>query len=298
MKNLSIRAKLAMFPAILFIILGAIFGTYKIKTGDVAELIHIGAKLNEENDRYLNMRISIYQQLRGADKIKDVNEAIEKHKKGFAELEGMLKLPENKIRMSECSKLLGEYDSLWKEYLKMAEEQKKGSGNITDEKISNQITIFAGIGAKIAKTMDDTLKSATELREGQMSSVATMIAISFIVAFLVFLVFSLIVMKQITSSMFSIQEGLGSFFSFLNRQTQNAELINLDSKDEFGQMAVVINENIERIKIGIEEDRKLIDETIAVLGEFEQGDLCQRLELSVSNPALMQLKTVLNNMAS
>ncbi|MFW3344576.1 methyl-accepting chemotaxis protein, partial [Aliarcobacter butzleri] len=31
---------------------------------------------------------------------------------------------------------------------------------------------------------------------------------------------------------------------------------------------------------------------------FEQGDLCQRLNLSVSNPALMQLKEVLNNMAS
>ena len=50
-------------------------------------------------------------------------------------------------------------------------------------------------------------------------------------------------------------------------------------------------------KKGIEEDRKLIDETITVLGEFEQGDLCQRLNMSVSNPALMELKTVLNNMA-
>ncbi|MDN5060207.1 methyl-accepting chemotaxis protein, partial [Aliarcobacter butzleri] len=46
------------------------------------------------------------------------------------------------------------------------------------------------------------------------------------------------------------------------------------------------------------EDRKLIDETIAVLGEFEQGDLCQRLNIEVSNPALMQLKNVLNNMAN
>ncbi|MDN5115312.1 methyl-accepting chemotaxis protein, partial [Aliarcobacter butzleri] len=56
--------------------------------------------------------------------------------------------------------------------------------------------------------------------------------------------------------------------------------------------------NIVKTQKGIEEDRKLIDETIAVLGEFEQGDLCQRLNLSVSNPALMQLKEVLNNMAS
>ena len=63
-------------------------------------------------------------------------------------------------------------------------------------------------------------------------------------------------------------------------------------------MAKIINENISKVEKGIAEDRKLIDETIAVLGEFEQGDLCQRLELNVANPALMQLKSVLNNMAS
>jgi methyl-accepting chemotaxis protein len=62
-------------------------------------------------------------------------------------------------------------------------------------------------------------------------------------------------------------------------------------------MSKVVNENILKTKQGIDEDRKLIDETIAVLGEFESGDLCQRLDISVSNPALMELKTVLNKMA-
>ena len=63
-------------------------------------------------------------------------------------------------------------------------------------------------------------------------------------------------------------------------------------------MSKVVNENISKTKKGIEEDRKLIDETIMVLGEFEQGDLCQRLNIDVSNPALMQLKNVVNNMAN
>ena len=62
-------------------------------------------------------------------------------------------------------------------------------------------------------------------------------------------------------------------------------------------MAKVVNENIIKTKQGIEEDRKLIDETISVLGEFEQGDLCQRLHIDVSNSSLMQLKNVVNNMA-
>ena len=107
-----------------------------------------------------------------------------------------------------------------------------------------------------------------------------------------------LITRSITSSLSELQNGLFSFFAYLNRESSRVELIKLDSKDEFGDMAKVINVNIEKTQKGVEEDRRLIDETINVLSEFEQGDLCQRLNLSVSNPALMELKSVLNNMAS
>ncbi|MEK6659542.1 MAG: methyl-accepting chemotaxis protein, partial [Campylobacterota bacterium] len=106
------------------------------------------------------------------------------------------------------------------------------------------------------------------------------------------------VMNDIVHKINGFKEGLLSFFAYLSRESSHANLIKIDSRDEFGDMAKLINLNIEKTQRGVEEDRRLIDETIAVLGEFEQGDLCQRLELNVSNPALMQLKTVLNNMAS
>ncbi|MFX4280625.1 methyl-accepting chemotaxis protein, partial [Aliarcobacter butzleri] len=104
--------------------------------------------------------------------------------------------------------------------------------------------------------------------------------------------------KQIFNSLNNFRSGLLSFFSYLNRESIDVVLLNDTLKDEFGEMAKVVNENIVKTQKGIEEDRKLIDETIAVLGEFEQGDLSQRLNLNVSNPALMQLKEVLNKMAS
>ena len=63
-------------------------------------------------------------------------------------------------------------------------------------------------------------------------------------------------------------------------------------------MAKVVNKNIITTKKGIEEDRKLIDETIVVLGEFEQGDLCQRVTANTSNPALKELTTLLNKMGA
>ncbi len=107
-----------------------------------------------------------------------------------------------------------------------------------------------------------------------------------------------IIIKTVNTPLIAINQGLNDFFSYLNRQKNEVNLINIYTNDEFGQMANILNENIEKTKKSIDEDRKLIDETITVLGEFEQGDLCQRLNISVSNPALMELKNVVNNMAS
>ncbi|MFW3328075.1 methyl-accepting chemotaxis protein, partial [Aliarcobacter butzleri] len=106
-----------------------------------------------------------------------------------------------------------------------------------------------------------------------------------------------IIKKTVNEPLVLINQGLNEFFSYLNREKNKISLIDLNSKDEFGQMAKVLNTNIDKIKMGIEEDRKLIDETITVLSEFEHGDLCQRLHINVSNPALKQLKEVVNNMA-
>ena len=108
----------------------------------------------------------------------------------------------------------------------------------------------------------------------------------------------LFISRSIINSFKTFQTGLLGFFAYLNRESSDTKLLDDSSKDEFGQMSKVVNENIVKTKKGIEEDRRLIDETIAVLGEFEQGDLCQRLNIEVSNPALTQLKNVLNNMAS
>ncbi|QKF73530.1 Cache sensor-containing MCP-domain signal transduction protein [Aliarcobacter faecis] len=107
----------------------------------------------------------------------------------------------------------------------------------------------------------------------------------------------LLISKDIINSLNRFKEGLLNFFGYLNREQDNVRTLDDSGKDEFAQMSKVVNENIIKTQKAIEEDRRLIDETITVLSEFEQGDLCQRLNLSVNNPALMELKSVLNKMA-
>ena len=134
--------------------------------------------------------------------------------------------------------------------------------------------------------------------DGLNSLVKVVILIVGLIILIVGVVVSMTISKNISNLLETFEDGLFAFFAYLNRDKLTVDLIKINTNCEFGQMAKVVNENIIKTQKGIEEDRRLIDETIAVLGEFEQGDLCQRLNLSVSNPALMQLKEVLNNMAS
>ena len=157
--------------------------------------------------------------------------------------------------------------------------------------IGEKISALISLQLEVAK--QETL-TASEIYETSKTIITTTILISLIIISAL----SYLIITDITGKLNNFKEGLVSFFAYLNRESSKVELINLDSKDEFGDMAKVVNQNIQKTQKGIEEDRKLIDETIAVLNEFEKGDLSQRLNLSVSNPALMELKNVLNMMAN
>jgi len=117
-------------------------------------------------------------------------------------------------------------------------------------------------------------------------------------ALLAFVVIGAIVIVNnvVVKRLNKFQEGLVGFFDYVNRKETDVKELETDSFDEIGLMAQVVNDNIKKAKQGIEEDRAIIDETISVLNEFEQGDLTQRISTQVNNPALNELRDVLNKM--
>ena len=122
------------------------------------------------------------------------------------------------------------------------------------------------------------------------------ILISLVILVLVVIGSVLIINNIVVKRLNNFQEGLIGFFNYVNRKDSDVKELDSSSKDEIGLMSQVVNENILKAKKGIEEDRAIIDETIKVLGEFEQGDLRQRITTEVNNPALNELKDVLNHM--
>ncbi|MGJ0309767.1 HAMP domain-containing methyl-accepting chemotaxis protein [Aliarcobacter cryaerophilus] len=244
-----------------------------------------------------------------------------------------VKLRNDKISFEKCVSNINEaktiIDKNWNEYLatSLDDEEKEivkntktilsTANNTTDniqqactnkdlEKITsivihNLYETIEPVSNNIAQLMEHQLKVAAEInnqanKDYDSTVIQTIITIVF--AFILLIFISFLIISDMTNKITNFKNGLLGFFAYLNRESINSELLEDKSKDEFGEMAKVVNQNILRTQKGIEEDRKLINETIAVLGEFEQGDLCQRLNLDVENPALAELKRVINNMGT
>lgn len=175
-------------------------------------------------------------------------------------------------------------------------KNKEGNFDISPQEWFTKITVVINL---LKDVEDFSINFIEKEMNNKISTILNYISLFCIIG-LIILISTIFLFIKITSnivdSLKNFQTGLLNFFTYLNREKTTVEPINLNSEDEFGVMAKVVNENILKTKEGIEEDRKLIDETIAVLGEFEQGHLCARLNIEVSNPALMQLKNILNLM--
>ncbi len=124
------------------------------------------------------------------------------------------------------------------------------------------------------------------------------IIISLVLLIVIVIISILLINNLVVKRLVAFQDGLTGFFDYLNRKSDTVKPLDTDSHDEIGLMSQVVNENIRITQKGIEEDRKVIDDTISVLSEFEQGDLCQRVEATSSNPALKELTRLLNQMGS
>jgi len=93
-----------------------------------------------------------------------------------------------------------------------------------------------------------------------------------------------------------LQNGLNDFFKFLNKETNNIETIQINSKDEIGLMCGLVNENIEQISNNIILDNKLIENTVTIANHVKDGHLDQRITQNSNDPLLNELKNVVNNM--
>ena len=105
-------------------------------------------------------------------------------------------------------------------------------------------------------------------------------------------------MRLLSKNLTLISGGLLDFFAFLNKESNNTTPIKLDSNDEFGVMAKVINENISKTQNLIVQDHLLIEDVKRVVEEVKSGHLDKKIEKSTANAGLEELKNSFNDMLS
>ena len=106
----------------------------------------------------------------------------------------------------------------------------------------------------------------------------------------------LLINRMVANPLENFQTGLLSFFAYLNKTKDTAEKIEITSNDEIGKMAKVVNQNIEEIQKGIEEDHNLITNVKSVVSEISKGHLEKRINATSNTESLTELKELINNM--
>jgi len=127
----------------------------------------------------------------------------------------------------------------------------------------------------------------------------SIITVSIVLSIFNLLLGSFIIIK-IARSVEEVKAGLGRFFYFL-RDRKNVEGIvgiTLDTSDELGDMAKAINTEIEKTKIALKQDIKLIESATNMVEEIKNGNLNSRLEVSAKTEELNQLKLMINAMVN
>ena len=178
-------------------------------------------------------------------------------------------------------------------YIKDLYSNQEGNTNYTLNEVDKHL-VYLNYDARHWKLILTANLDEFLVESKSMQNVLLIISICFLIGIALAILF--VTKKVVISPLNKLQKGLVDFFKYLNKEQETTHIIKISSEDEIGVMSKLINSNISKIQEEIELDDVLIKESIAVLSEFEQGDLSQRVKTKSNNPVLQELTRLLNQM--
>uniref|UniRef100_UPI004047252D methyl-accepting chemotaxis protein n=1 Tax=Aliarcobacter sp. TaxID=2321116 RepID=UPI004047252D len=298
LRNISTKMKLLLFPLmfVIIVILSASIYVHFSSTADTRT--ETAVKTHEFIQTLLKGRIAVYQFLRSpnepnAQKVRDIFSSLNSE---VVQLKKQISLEKNIILSDEIIKNSNEYiqkfnlfsSQLIKDF---ANGQKQESPNI---KVI--ISEMANAGVVLENKIKEINQSANELKRESHDLLNNSLLILSIISVLVFLIFSLLISSVVSKSLEDFKNGLVSFFSYLNKSTKEVALLDEKAKDEFGEMAKFVNENIKQVEKTLNQDNALIDDAKIVMTRVNNGWYSQYIEKTTSNASLEEFKNNVNKM--
>ena len=312
--NMKIGKKIVIGPAIamLFLLVLAFFSNDALKSDKetLNEIVQVKFELYKSSSKILsdvNLFNSVlykifsyatdgYEQALIAEQIvvlENSKKAIEKDMEAFLKAEYLTQ--EERKYIEDVNKDLIEYNLTVRDAIDMLSVDLGMATpmlSVTDE-------VFSKINKKLSTVniiADEQNKlsysNALKKIDSTLYSLYTLVVFALII--LVAIVF--VITNSIKIPLQKFQDGLIEFFKYLNQETKDSKLIEIDSKDELGLMASIVNENILNTNKSIERDRTLVDSAIKCANEAKKGLLNTRIEGETNNISLNELKNVINQM--
>ena len=295
LKNLSTKAKLLAFP-ILFVLIALIVASiYYNSMNYVEERTKTAIQSNESVDELLKSRITVYQFMldstseKKAIVVNSFNKLKEMQKdlKGHFESEGNKKLADNSLIL---------IDDYLKNFEEMASMKMQNSQEDARASFGKTMAAMAKTGEILEDNISKMNLDVNLRKDKALNALTTELLIVGLISIALFSLISVLISKNISSSLNNVKAGLISFFDFLNRKSDDTITLDESSKDEFGEMAKLINENIDIVQDTIEKDNELIDEAKAVMIRVRNGWYSQTIDRSTPNASLEEFKNELNDM--
>ncbi|TXK46985.1 chemotaxis protein, partial [Campylobacter hyointestinalis] len=127
----------------------------------------------------------------------------------------------------------------------------KSNKEISDQDIKDITVIWRSLKKAMQDEMNKLSKVEETNRAGFEETVNALVMYASVLIIAIIILSSLILWFSkiyLINSIKSINDGLKNFFDFLNHKNNNPKDIKLNSNDEFGVMAKMINENINLVK--------------------------------------------------
>jgi methyl-accepting chemotaxis protein len=192
-----------------------------------------------------------------------------------------------------------DFKSFYAVGVKMADSYVK-DGHVEGNKLMSELDPFSEklterLESWITAQMQENKDKAMIIDETINFTQLSLLVFGLIIIILNLIIFGILV-KRVSFSIDSFQNGLLGFFKYLNKETKDVALLDDSSKDEFGIMSNIINKNIVKSKSIIESDEKFLNEVNTVVQSVNKGYLTKRLENKVESENLERLRNSMNEM--
>ena len=195
----------------------------------------------------------------------------------------------DKIIIHKDEKQIGKTDALYQQ-IKSDKKDAFGEANINNtEKLVAYSTIKT-TGWKLVLELNKD-----EIYEEIDNNVIQEI-ILYALLLIVILGIILFALLKILSPIKTVEDGLNFFFKYLKGEESHISKLNIKTNDEFGNMASMIDKEMEAISSGLDQDRELINDVKNVVAHIQEGKLDTKVQNSTSNKSLNELKDILNEM--